>query len=122
VVAQPFNDIGAQLLSGETDIEFVIDSTVLEQSRAQYESDLEFGVDHDGITIYVHEAPVSIGVALDDHRCCVVAYGDDNNLKAMLEAGEGELYEWARTVFERHRERSVPLSTLSDEENTVGGR
>lgn len=117
VVAQPFNDIGAELLSAETRIEFIIDSAVLEQSKAQYESDLEFGVGHDQITIYVHETPLSIGVAFDDERCCVVAYDDGNNLKAMLEAGRGELYEWTTDVFERHRERSIPLATLYDAEN-----
>jgi len=122
VVAQPFNDIGAELLSGETDIEFVIDSAVLEQSKTQYESDLAFGADHDGITIYVHEQPLTIGVAFDEKRCCVVAYDDDTNLKAMLEAGEGELYEWTTEVFERHRERSVPLATLYDAENTAENR
>ena len=122
VVAQPFNDIGAELLSGDTRIEFVIDSAVLEQSKARYESDLAFGVNPDGITIYVHEQPLSIGVAFDEDRCCVVAYDDGNNLKAMLEAGEGELYEWTTAVFERYRERSVPLAGLVDGEKTVGGR
>ena len=122
VVAQPFNEIGAELLSEETDIEFVIDSAVLEQSKAQYESELAFGVDHDGITIYVHETPISLGVAFDDDRCCVVAYDDGNNLKAMLEAGEGELYDWTTAVFERHHGRAVPLSTLYDAENTVRDR
>ena len=122
VVAQPFNEIGAELLSGETRIEFVIDSTVLEQSKARYESALQFGVDHDQMTTYVHESPISVGVAFDDERCCVVAYDDGNNLKAMLEAGEGELYDWTTEVFERHRERSVPLATLYEGENTVGDR
>ena len=120
VVAQPFNEIGAELLDRETSIEFVIDSTVLEQSRTNYESELEFGVDHDQITIHVHEAPLSIGVAVDDERCCVVAYDDGNNLKAMLEAGDGELYDWTVEVFERHRERSAPLSRLYSEEVAAG--
>lgn len=118
VVARPFNEIGAELLSGGTEIEFVIDSAVLAQSKAQYESDLEFGVDHDRISIYVHETPLTLGVAFDDERCCVVAYDDGNNLTAMLEAGSGELYEWTTAVFARHRERSVPLSAVYDEENT----
>ncbi|PSP60243.1 MarR family transcriptional regulator [Halobacteriales archaeon QH_8_67_36] len=122
VVARPFNEIGAELLDAETRIEFVIDSAVLEQSKAQYESDLELGVDHDRMTIYVHETPLSIGVAFDDNRCCVIAYDDANNLRAVLEAGDGELYEWTTGVFERHRERSVPLSTLYDEENPAGNR
>lgn len=122
VVAQPFNDVSAELLNAETRIEFIIDSAVLEQSKAQYESDLEFGVDHDRITIYVHETTLSIGVAFDDERCCVVAYDDANNLRAMLEAGRGELYEWTSAVFERHRERSVPLATLYGDGDTVGDR
>jgi len=122
VVAQPFNEIGAELLSGDTSIEFVIDSAVLEQSRDQYESDLELGRDHDQMSIYVHETPLSIGVAFDDERCCVVAYDDGNNLRAMLEAGAGELYDWTTEVFERHRERSVPLATLYEAENTAVDR
>ncbi|WP_324663324.1 helix-turn-helix transcriptional regulator [Haloarcula sediminis] len=122
VVARPFNDIGAELLSGDTRIEFVIDSTVLEQSKANYEADLELGADHDQMTIHVHEDPLSLGVAVDDERCCVVAYDDGNNLKAILEAGRGELYDWATEVFERHRERSIPLDRLYDAENTVGDR
>ncbi|WP_277540157.1 helix-turn-helix transcriptional regulator [Haloarcula laminariae] len=119
VVAQPFNEIGAELLSGDTRIEFVIDSAVLEQSKARYEAELQFGVDHDQMTIYVHESPLSLGVALDDERCCVIAYDDGNNLKAILEAGDGELYDWATEVFERYRERSVPLPGLSDEGTTA---
>lgn len=120
VVARPFNEIGAELLSEETGIEFIIDSTVLEQSKSNYESDLQLGADHDRMAIHVHESPLSLGVAYDDKRCCVVAYDDDNNLKAMLEAGEGELYDWTAELFERHLERSVPLSRLLDEENVVG--
>jgi len=119
VVAQPFNEIGAELLSEETGIEFVIDSAVLEQSRANYESDLQLGANHDQMTIYVHEPPLALGIAYDDERCCVVAYDDANNLKTMLEAGDGELYDWTNEVFERHRERSVPLARLLEGENAA---
>jgi len=112
VVARPFNEIGAELLDEDTEIGFVIDATVLEQSKAQYESELQLGVDHDQIDIYVHETPLAIGVALDDRRCCVVAYDDNNNIRAMLEATNDELYEWVQDVYERHRERSTPLAAL----------
>ena len=122
VVAQPFNDIGAELLSENTRIEFVIDSEVLERSKANYESALEFGLNHDRMATYVHEAPLDIGVALDDERCCVVAYDDDSNLKAMLEAGEGDLYEWTTALFERYRERAVPLTEVIEVEERAEGR
>ena len=112
VVAQPFNEIGAQLLASGTSIEFVIDGDVLEQSRAQYESDLEFGASHEQIDIYIHETPLSIGMALDDERCCLIAYDDTNNLRAMLEATDNELYDWAKATYERYLERSVPLEEL----------
>jgi len=121
VVAQPFNDIGAELLSGDTTIEFVIDSEVLEQSKANYEGALEFGLNHDQMTTYVHECPLDIGVAFDDERCCVVAYDDDNNLKAILEGSESELYEWTTALFERYRDRAVPLTDVIDVEERVGG-
>jgi len=117
VVAQPFNEIGMELLDGETTIDFIIDSTVLEQSKAQYESELQFGVQHDQIAIYVHESPLAVGVAFDDSRSCVVAYDDASNIKAMLETTNGEVREWAATVFDRHRERSVPLAEALDVED-----
>ena len=114
VVARPFNEIGVELLSGDTEIEFVIDSTVLERSKAQYEADLQFGADHDQMSIYVHETPLSIGIAFDDDSCCVAAYDDNNNIRALLETTDSEVFDWAASVFERHRERSVPLASLYD--------
>ena len=117
VVARPFNDISADLLSDGTEIDFVIDSGVLEQSRAQYEDELRFGADHDRLSVYVHETPLSMGIALDEHSCCVAGYDDNNNMRAILETTDGETYDWASDVFERHRERSAPLTSLYDMEN-----
>lgn len=117
VVARPFNEAGAELLQGGTRIEFVIDSAVLERSKAQYESALQFGADHDEMTIYVHEAPLPFGVALDDQSACVVAYDDNTNMRAIVESTDSDVYDWATDVFERYRERSVPLASLYDSDS-----
>lgn len=125
VVARPFNEIGAELLSSGTQIEFVIDSAVLEQSKAQYESALDLGADHDRMSIYVHQAPLSIGVALDAESCCVVAYDDNTNIRAIVESTDAEVYEWGTELFERHRDSAVPLPALYESEtgaSAVEGR
>ena len=114
VVAQPFNDIGVELLESGTAIEMIIDRTVLEQSRVRYESEWDLAVDHDRVDIYVHESPLSVGLALDDERCCLIAYDEENNLRAMLESTDPELYEWTRATYEQYRERSVPLADGED--------
>lgn len=116
VVAKPFNDIGAKLLASGTDIEMVINTEVLERSKAQYESDLELGVEHDGMDIYVHETPLPLGIAIDSTRVCLVAYDDGNNMRAILESTDAALYEWAVDTYERHRERAVTLEAVDGRE------
>ena len=114
VVAKPFNEIGVELLESGVDIGMVIDGGVLETSRERYESDLELGAEHDRIDIHVHEGPLPLGIALDAERCCLVAYDDDHNIRAILETTDGDLYEWAMETYERHRERAVALDTVYD--------
>lgn len=114
VVARPFNDIGVKLLESGTDIGMVIDKTVLERSREQYQSDLELGAEHEAIDIYVQQEPLPVGVALDTDRVCLVAYDEDNNMRAVLESTNDELYEWAMDTYERHRERAAPLEAVYD--------
>lgn len=121
VVAQPFNDIGMELLESGTSIDMVIDRTVLEQSREQYESEFAVAVEHGNISIYVHDDPLSVGLAVDDERCCLVAYDEDNNLRAMLESTGEELYEWAARTYEQYRGASVPLAEYVAEPAPVDG-
>ncbi|MBX0322048.1 MarR family transcriptional regulator [Halomicroarcula sp. F13] len=113
IVAQPFNEVGAELLAAGTSIEFVIDQTVLEQSEQEYGNALEHGLDHDQISIYVHEEPLTFGLVVDEtNRCCLAAYDDHNNVRAVLETSGEDVADWARSVFEQRRERSKPLSVL----------
>ena len=114
VVAQPFNEIGRELAQSGTPIEIIIDDTVLEQSRQHHRPQLDFATDHEDIDIYVHESTLSVGLAFDDTGCCLIAYDDDNNLRAMLEATDQELSAWARATFERYRDQSVALGAPDD--------
>ena len=121
VVAQPFNDIGVELVESGTDIDLIIDRTVLDQSMTQYEPEWSFAVDHDAVSIYVHDTPLPVGLGLDDERCCLVAYDEDNNLRAVLESTDSELYDWAKTTYEQYREESVPFEALETDVTAVGG-
>jgi predicted transcriptional regulator len=125
VVARPFNEIGVELLESGTEIGMVIDETVLERSREQYESDLQLGVTHDAIDVYVQDDPLPVGVALDTERVCLIAYDEHNNMRALLESRDEELYEWGLDTYERHRERAAPLEAVYDREGVSapeGGR
>ncbi|MDS0277587.1 MarR family transcriptional regulator [Halomicroarcula sp. S1AR25-4] len=113
IVAQPFNEVGAELLASGTSIEFVIDQTVLERSEQEYGEALERGLDHDRISIYIHEDPLMFGLVVDGaSRCCLAAYDEHNNIRALLETGGAEVVDWATGVFERHRDRAKPLSAV----------
>ncbi len=110
IVAEPFNEVGAELLASGTKIEFVIDQTVLERSEAEYPTELEEGLQSDQIDIYIHEEPLSFGVVVDEERCCLAAYDEHNNVRAMLSSENDEMYDWASVVYERRRERAQPLA------------
>lgn len=115
IVAEPFNEVGAELLESGVEIEYVIDREVLERSRERYAEELAFGRDHDRINIYVHDDPLEIGLVVDDSRCCVVAYDDDGNARATLEATDDVTYQWARAAYERRRERAEPIAEVIEE-------
>ncbi|WP_276270827.1 helix-turn-helix transcriptional regulator [Haloarcula litorea] len=114
IVAEPFNDIGAELLDDGTTIEFVIDASVLERSRSEYEDSFERGLDDDRIDIYVHPEPLSLGLVVDEGRCCLAAYDDGNNIRAVLESEDDAVYEWVRRLYERRRDRADPLTAVAD--------
>lgn len=111
VVAQPFNEIGKELIQSGTPIEIVIDETVLEQSKQRHEPQLDMAVTHDGVDVFVHESTLPVGLAFDRSRCCLIAYDDDGNMKAVLESTDEALYEWTKATFERYRDDSVTLTT-----------
>lgn len=122
IVADPFNEIGAELLTDGVSIQFVIDETVLEQSRRKYEAELEFGIEHRNMELYVRETPLSTGVAFDGNRCCLLAY-DDRTIKAVVEGATGEaLYEWVRETYDHYRDQSVPISAISGDAVPEGGQ
>jgi len=110
IVAATFNDVGADLLASGVDIEFVIDPSVLKQSAEAFPDALQRGLEHGGIDIYVHEAALDLGLAVDDGGCCLAAYDEENNLRALLVSDDERTREWALSVYERHRERSEPLA------------
>jgi hypothetical protein len=60
-------------------------------------------------------------LALDDDRCCLVAYDEDNNLRAMLESTGDELYEWGKATYEQYRAGSVPLAEFVADAAPVDG-
>ena len=115
IVAEPFNEAGAELLESGVEIEYIIDRSVLERSRERYAEELAYGRGHDRIDIYVHSEPLEIGLVVDDSRCCVVAYDGDGNIRATLEASDDATRAWAKDAYERRREQSKPIAALLDE-------
>ncbi|WP_254279959.1 helix-turn-helix transcriptional regulator [Haloarcula marina] len=112
IVAKPFNEVGAELLQSGISIEFVIDERVLEQSEESFMGDLTHGLEHEEITMYVHDERLSFGFIVDGERCCVAGYDERNNMRAILETRGDAVVEWAMDAFERRRQRAQPLQNL----------
>ena len=112
IVSQSFNQIAADLLESETEMELVIDEGVLERSASDFPTALERGVEHGNIDVHVYEGALSFGIVLDDRGCCLAVYDDENNLRATVESDDETVCDWAAVQFERRRQHSKPLAKL----------
>lgn len=121
IVAQSFNRVAADLIRSGTEIEYVIDPEVLERSAADFETELEQGVEHEMIRMRVHPESLSYGLLVGASDVMLGAYDEDNNLRATLESSDPEVVEWATERFEALWTAARPLpDVLADEGEKCG--
>ena len=116
IVADTFNETVAGLLSDGLTVDMVIDENVLERSASQFQTALQRGQNHEGVTVSVVSEPLNDGLMVRDGGAGVVAYDETNNVRAILESEDASVEAWARDRFEATKARARPLAAvLSDD-------
>jgi predicted transcriptional regulator len=115
IVSGIFNQASESAIGATTDMELVIDESVLERSRTDYEGALQTAYDLDQFTLYLASEPLEFGVAIIDDVAWLGAYDDNGNLVACVDGEHPRLHEWAVSVYERQREAAVELQSPADE-------
>lgn len=109
IVSQLINDASERFVEDGTDIELVIDESVLEASRSEYSDALAAARQAENLTIFVAVEPVSFGLSIFDDRAFVGAYDDAGRLQAILDGTSDSLRDWAMERFRELRADAVRL-------------
>lgn len=114
IVSGIFNQASESAIGPETDMQLVIDESVLERSRTDYEDALQAAYDLDQFTLYLSSEPIEFGLALIDSVSWLGAYDDDGNLVACVDGEHPALLDWATSVYERQREAAIELEAPAE--------
>jgi predicted transcriptional regulator len=114
IVSGVFNQASESAIGPETDMELVIDESVLERSQTDYEDALRVAYELDQFTLYLSPDPIQFGLAMIDDVSWLGAHDDNGNLVACVDSEHPELSDWVSAVYERQRERAIELDAPAE--------
>ncbi|KTG11194.1 hypothetical protein AUR64_04480 [Haloprofundus marisrubri] len=103
IVSRTFNEAAAGVIGPKTEMELVVDESVLEASTSVDPEAADRASELDQFSLYLSPTPVETGLALFDDYAWLGAY-DHGTLVASLDGNDDELVEWVRDEYERVRE------------------
>lgn len=112
IVSRVFNEAAERVLGPETQMELIIDTEVLERSKASYPEALALAFELGQFSLRVTEKNIDFGLLLVDDHALVAAYDGDGNLVALIDGDEPEVVEWTRSVYEQIWAESSVLEPL----------
>lgn len=106
VLSRLFHEAHATLAARGVPHDLVMPAPVV--ARARERNPAEFAAVVGSGVVSLRRSPESfrLGLTLADDRVFAAAYDDDRRLRALVESGDGALYDWALDLFEAYRERA----------------
>ena len=106
------------LLGSKTQLEFIVDRTVLANARLEYKDVLVESFTAENLDMYVTLEDVSIGVAVfDDEKAQIGAYDDDYAHRATLEGTAEAVVDWADKLYDSYRADAQLVPDVTTVEN-----
>jgi predicted transcriptional regulator len=110
IVSPVFNEAAERVIGPETEMELVVDASVLDTSEREYPEAFEQALSLDQFTLLLSPEPVEFGFALVDGEVAVSACDDGGNVVALVDGDNDALYRWATDVYERRKEDANPVT------------
>ncbi len=114
IVSRIFNEVAAEVIGPETDMELIIDETVLRTSKLEYKSAFQRALELDQFTLRYVSQRIGLGIAIFDEHVFVGAYDETGNLVACLDGSNEGFYRWAQKIYEEYRSQSHVIETEED--------
>jgi predicted transcriptional regulator len=111
IVSRVFNEAAERAIGPETEMELIIDQSVLEASRERFPDALELAFELDQFTLWVSSADLEFGLAICDGHVWVAAYDEFGNVVASVDGGDDAFVAWARETYDEYRERARRAET-----------
>ncbi|QCJ45644.1 MULTISPECIES: helix-turn-helix transcriptional regulator [Haloprofundus] len=112
IVSRVFNEAAARVIAPNTEMELVVDTSVLEASPAVDPEATERAAELDQFSLYLSPSPIDVGLALFDGYAWLGAY-DTGNLVACLDGDDPELVEWVESEYQSVRETASEVDPVS---------
>jgi predicted transcriptional regulator len=103
VVSPRFNEAAQELIATDTEMELIIDGSVLDTSSTDYEAALDDAYSLDNFTLYLSPDDLAFGLAIFDGRVLISAHDERGVLRECLDSTDETLRTWARGVYDDHR-------------------
>ncbi|EMA53196.1 MULTISPECIES: helix-turn-helix transcriptional regulator [Halococcus] len=116
VVSPRFTEAAQPLITTDTDMELIIDESVLDASLTHYSNDLEDGYSLDNFTLYCYPAELHFGLAIFDERVLVNTHDERGVLRECLDSTDETLRSWAHDVYDDHRTDARRAKHLAEPE------
>lgn len=109
VVSRVYNEAAASVIGPETEMELVIDDSVLSVSESAYPDALQRATDLEQFSLFLSPEDIDFGLALVEDYAYVGAYDEHSNLVASVDGECEPLLAWAREVYHDYRQSSELL-------------
>jgi predicted transcriptional regulator len=98
------------LTNAHTELELIVDETVLAAARSSYPDLLATVCESERMTLLRHPAPLGVGAAIFDGTAVLGAFDEeDGHQQATLSSAAEPFVEYVASIYDEHRERSTPL-------------
>lgn len=108
IVSPVYNEAAASIIGPETEMELIIDDSVLAISEAEYPEALQRANDLPQFSLYLTPRDIDFGLTIVDGHAYVGAYDEYNNIVASVDGESETLLTWAQELYAEYQ-RSATL-------------
>jgi predicted transcriptional regulator len=109
VLSRLFHEAHAPLGARGVHTDPVMPAPVIERARERDLAEFAAGVGSDGLSLWRSPESFRLGLTIADDLVPAGAYDEDRRLRALVESGDGALFDWAVDMFETYRDETEPV-------------